>query len=265
MRWSAGRLKALTTISLALNLALIIACGWIYLSAQSVYIDYRHYRALDTGISQSSGMAVSDSRADTVKVVMYGDSRIQEWHPPPTLDNTQFTNAGVDGETTTEIRRRFEHDVLRHSPDVVVIQAGINDLTAAVTKGIENPQRLVDNLHNNMQYFIDTLQRNNIQTVVTSIFPHSRYNLSKRLFWDNTLQEKITLSNRVIKEMADASDAQWLDFTPVFYQSTESLQSDLYRDTLHINTATYALLNERLAALLSGLSPRPTNPSAIDR
>jgi hypothetical protein len=40
----------------------------------------------------------------------------------------QVLNRGVNGERSDEIERRFERDVIAHSPRVVVIIAGVNDV-----------------------------------------------------------------------------------------------------------------------------------------
>jgi len=43
-------------------------------------------------------------------------------------------NAGIGGNTTRDARKRFERDVLRHKPRVIVIQFGINDSAVDVWK-----------------------------------------------------------------------------------------------------------------------------------
>lgn len=43
-------------------------------------------------------------------------------------------NAGIGGNTTRDARKRFEHDVLRHRPKVIVMQFGINDSAVDVWK-----------------------------------------------------------------------------------------------------------------------------------
>jgi lysophospholipase L1-like esterase len=43
-------------------------------------------------------------------------------------------NAGVGGNTTRDARKRFERDVLRHKPRVIVMQFGINDSAVDVWK-----------------------------------------------------------------------------------------------------------------------------------
>lgn len=48
---------------------------------------------------------------------------LQRAHP-----EWQVLNRGVNGERSDEIERRFERDVVAHSPRVVVIIAGVNDV-----------------------------------------------------------------------------------------------------------------------------------------
>jgi lysophospholipase L1-like esterase len=43
-------------------------------------------------------------------------------------------NAGIGGNTTRDARQRFEKDVLRHKPRVIVMQFGINDAAVDVWK-----------------------------------------------------------------------------------------------------------------------------------
>jgi len=40
-------------------------------------------------------------------------------------------NAGINGDTTVNLLRRFERDVVPYNPDLVVILVGLNDLTTA--------------------------------------------------------------------------------------------------------------------------------------
>ncbi len=240
-------------VSIVVNIALIVVCIWLYQNAKSIYTDYRHFRALGIGTSQSTTTPVTPAVEGETKIVMYGDSRIEYWLPLPALENAQFINAGVSGETTTEMRRRFKHDVLRHSPDIVVMQSGVNDLTTSVTKGMENPQKLIDIMHENTRYFIDTMQSHNIQVIITSIFPSAKYNLSKKLFWEKNLSEKIDHSNRVLEKMVKDSNAQWLDFDPDFYDNNANLRADMHFDTLHIHSETYEILNQKLTERLQTL------------
>lgn len=222
--------------------------------AQSFYTDYRHFRALEIGTSEASTLETAGSIAGKKTIVLYGDSRVQNWIPFPTMDNAVFINAGINGETTTEMRRRFDHDVLRHNPDIVVIQAGANDLTASVTRGIKDPQNLLTDMHLNMEYFITTLAAQNIQVVVTSVFPNNTITMTKRLFWFNTLLQDIEASNQVFEQLTQRPEVHWLDLSSVFYTTNNKVNSDLYIDTLHVNRVGYSKINQLLENLLAPLT-----------
>lgn len=244
----------LLLLSVLANIALVFACGWLFMNAKSSYADYRYFRALGVGTSESTNLEYKSLPAGQTKIVFFGDSRVQNWVPLPEIDNTTVINAGINGETTTEMRRRFDHDVLRHQPDIVVIQAGVNDLTAAVTKGVKNPTQLTNDMHSNMQYYINALKKQNIKLVVTSIFPHSTYSLPKKLFWHNSLSADIDNSNQVIEGFASDSGVTYLNLSDVFYKDELTLDSSLFIDTLHINTDAYGQINRVLDALLITLS-----------
>lgn len=244
----------LLVISVLANIALLFVCAWLFLNAKSSYTDYRYFRALGIGTSESTNMEYTASPAGETKVVLFGDSRVQNWIPFPVIENTRFINAGINGETTTEMRRRFEHDVLRHKPDIVVMQAGVNDLTAAVTKGINDPQQLIDIMHSNMQFYIDALNEQNIKLVITSIFPNSTYSVPKKLFWHGSLSDQISTSNTAIEGFAKSAGATYLDLTDIFFENGSTLNKNLFIDTLHINDSAYSHINQALAELLPSLA-----------
>ena len=81
------------------------------------------------------------------KVVVFGDSTtaaVPEFQVYGQLLATELSaragaavtviNAGVRGDTTDKAALRWQHDVLDHSPDLLVIQFGINDATIDVWK-----------------------------------------------------------------------------------------------------------------------------------
>ena len=142
----------LLLLSVAINILLVLTCIWMLNQARAVYKEYRFFRPLAHGTSESTDI---DSLKDSPEqvIVLFGDSRISQWNPLPALDNTVFIDAGIAGETTTEMRRRIQHDVLRHQPDVVIIQSGMNDLTASITRGIKDPDAMLHEMKTNLDYF----------------------------------------------------------------------------------------------------------------
>jgi len=62
------------------------------------------------------------------RIVFFGDSRIQMWHPLPTIPHAVLINNGIGGQTTAQCLVRIDNDVVALKPELVVIQVGINDL-----------------------------------------------------------------------------------------------------------------------------------------
>ena len=111
--------------------------------------------------------------ADLVRlVVAFGDSttaprQIEGKSLPVYADllaaerSIEVVNAGVPGDTTVAARARFERDVLRTKPDLVVVQFGINDAAVDVWKSppASTPRVLLADYAANLRFFVDEAQR----------------------------------------------------------------------------------------------------------
>lgn len=227
-----------------MNLILLAVCAVAFLKLQSLYADFRHFRALPTGISEASSATNIEH-----PIVLFGDSRVETWSPLPSIDRKNIINAGVTGETTTEMRRRFDNDVLRLQPEAVVIQAGINDLTAIATRRIPDSQQLRQRMLDNLEYFVSTLTAIDTRVILTSIIPNKNLNLLRKMFWHPTLQQSVADTNTQLQLLAEKYQATWLDINPVFVDPNDSVRSEMYRDTLHVNLPAYMQVNELVEAL----------------
>ena len=237
--------RKLLLLSLLANLVMALVCLYLFKELRQTYTDYRHFRALPIGISEATSAQPADNT-----IVLYGDSRMETWNPAPESDSYQFVNAGIAGETTSEMRRRFEHDVLRLQPDIVIIQAGVNDLTAAVTKGISEPNILVSAMRTNLRYFIATLEDQSIDVIVTSIIPVKPLNLKRKAFWKNSLTDQVNETNSWLKQTTLELNADWFDLDRLYLDEAGALLDNFYYDTLHINRKGYRILNQHLKEYL---------------
>ena len=236
--------------SVAVNIGLLLAFIFVFSELKKVYTHYRHYRVLQIGTSQATSVAVPPG--DNT-IVLFGDSRIGTWYPDPVSDRFTFINAGVAGETTVEMKRRFQQDVLRLQPEYVLIQAGMNDLTASVTKGIKEPEKLLLDMHNNLDFFVTTLEDQGIDVIVTSIIPNNHLSIFRKQFWFDTLDEEVQQANIKLKQTALQAGAEWLDLDPLYLNQKGKPVQELFFDTLHINYEGYILLNSHLKEYLRQL------------
>lgn len=107
-------------------------------------------------------------------------------------------NAGVSGDTTTEIRARFDRDVLQYvsSGDVVQIQGGINDITATASGQEESSLRTIKaNFLNMIQR---TIAKGAIPLVVTCL-PIS----SNGTGYSAAAVNMVLTLNQYLRELAD--------------------------------------------------------------
>jgi len=237
------RNNKLLVCSLLANLVLAYCVVWTVSKLQQTYKHYRFFRAQEIGISAATSV---DGPLPANSMVLFGDSRVETWGPKLESNKLTFVNAGVVGETTTEMRMRFEHDVLRLKPDYVLIQAGMNDLTASVTKTIQEPAKYIEDMHSNLEYFISTLETNDIDVIVTSVIPAKLLSPVRRLFWHNQLNAKTATTNEWLRKTALKHNADWIDLDPLYLDGSNKPINALFYDTLHINQEGYELLNQNL-------------------
>ncbi len=247
--------RKLLLISLLANACLLCISFYLLSELKDTYTNYRYFRALPIGSSQAETIKSPTATAPHSTIVLFGDSRIETWHPAPISTTYNFINAGVSGETTSEMKRRFKRDVLRFKPAYVIIQAGMNDLTAAVTKGIKDPALLTETMHTNMHYFISTLESQGIEVIVTSIIPNNHLSFVRKLFWFNTLSRQVNDANTKLKQTTELLGAHWFDLDPLYLDQKGEPVDELFFDTLHINNEGYKILNIKLSDYLDSLAP----------
>ena len=115
------------------------------------------------------GDSTTDFR-DTIEKVY--SQRVEEELQARGIPVEMFTS-GVGGNTTEMARRRFEHDVLDHNPDLVIIWFGLNDSAVDVwddppaTKTRVSKGRYEENL----RYFIQTLAARGAKVILMTPNP----------------------------------------------------------------------------------------------
>jgi lysophospholipase L1-like esterase len=89
------------------------------------------------------------------------------------LRNVRIINAGVSGNTTEMARKRFEQDILRHQPQIVIIQFGINDAAVDVwkTPAATEPRVPLERYEANLRHFVQTLKSKKARVVLMTPNP----------------------------------------------------------------------------------------------
>jgi lysophospholipase L1-like esterase len=185
-------------------------------------------------------------------VVLFGDSRAADWSAPE-VEGFRFVNRGTPGESSAQARGRFEAHVAPLRPDVVVVQVGINDLTAlGVLPGQREVQAttVVANCIANVEQIVERATALGARVVVTTIFPLGAVPAADEL---PAAVEAVNAALRAMEGGRRAGAVSVLDAYAVLADDEGRTRPAYSLDLLHLTEAGYGRLNEALAAHLAAL------------
>ena len=181
-------------------------------------------------------------------VVFFGDSRTVAW--PAIADIPfEFINRGINGQTTNQVLGRLSAHVASLSPQIVVVQVGVNDLRDFGAFPNQS-QNIVNNSKQNIQKIVDRLTQELKATVIlTTIFPTSVLSQSMRAYWSEDADRAIIEINQFIKSLK-SDRVIILDAAALLADESGKVRPIYSRDLLHLNEQGYAMLNEELLKIL---------------
>ena len=182
-------------------------------------------------------------------VVFFGDSRAQQW-PAPRVAGYRFANRGIGGQTSEQVRGRFDAHVKPLVPRLVLVQAGVNDLKT-IPLFPQRREEIVSACKSNLREIITRASNDGATVIVTTIFPTGKVTLDRRPYWSPDIQKAIEEVNDDLRRLQGthviAFDA-WK-----ILQDRGRLRDEYAADTLHLSAKGYEALNAELAKLLAGL------------
>ncbi|MFC5775158.1 SGNH/GDSL hydrolase family protein [Ectobacillus antri] len=151
-----------------------------------------------------------------------------------------LNNAGISGNTTTQMLNRIQTDVLAYKPSWCIVEGGVNDVISGNSFSI---------IRDNLKTIFETLVANNTQVVATTIMPYDAATTAQK----NILYQV----NNWIKEYCWANPHMILcDWSPlVTNPSNGNWVADCTSDGTHPSTKGAAILGEKLAKTLSEFIP----------
>lgn len=135
------------------------------------------------------------------RIVMLGDSRASAWPQPPGMDSAEFINRGISGQTTVQVLGRFQQHVADLESDVVLIQAGINNLKT-IPLFPDRKAEIIEQCEANIQELTSRSLDTGAKVVVTTIIPAGRVPLLRIPFWPNEVDQALESCNASIITLA---------------------------------------------------------------
>ncbi|GBO51811.1 hypothetical protein APA_2682 [Pseudanabaena sp. lw0831] len=182
-------------------------------------------------------------------VVFFGDSRAVAW---PAIANIpfEFINRGINGQTTDQVLGRLSTHVASLSPQIVVVQVGVNDLRDFAAFPNES-RNVINNCKQNIQKIVDRLTQELKATVIlTTIFPTSELSQSLRANWSEEADRAIIEINQFIKSLK-SDRVIILDAATLLADERGKVRPIYSRDILHLNSQGYTMLNDELLKILT--------------
>ena len=173
-----------------------------------------------------------------------GDNVYVTWHPEFFTRNN-YVDKGISAENTSQMRLRYEKDVLKLDPQCVVIMGGTNDLAQGVSKAV---------IFDNIKYMAEAAEAANMQVILCSITPCNREysNLSN----PKTKGAHIIAVNKMVKDYADEKGFIYCDYHPVLVaEDGLSMQERFWLyDDLHPNPDAYTLMEGVIKPIIESIT-----------
>lgn len=160
--------------------------------------------------------------------------------------NINLINAGISNDTTADLLRRFEQDVVPHKPQAVLLLAGTNDAWQGIPLAVTTA---------NFWHLVRSVQQIKAQPIMGLIPPIINKKVEDYYNMDNVVQFNLGLHNirNWIKEFTKKKDIPLVDFySYLCLMDTDQGQDQLfYDDGGHPNTLGYKKIAENLAPQIS--------------
>lgn len=186
------------------------------------------------------------------KIVFFGDSRARAWISPQDLDNFNFVNRGISGQTTAQVLGRFNQHIKPLSPDVVIVQVGVNDLYR-IPLFPQRKERIISECKSNIEEIVRQSRQAGAVVILTTIFPFAEVPLKEKLLWSpDVVITAIKEVNDFIYSLEN-EDVIIFDTTAIVVNEQGKVRREYQTDWLHLNQVGYEALNEKLTPVLQGL------------
>ncbi|MGC4093514.1 MAG: GDSL-type esterase/lipase family protein [Polyangiaceae bacterium] len=226
----------------ALLVGSLLANVAFYLQGLKIFREMNEVRLDPAGAQVYATESVPALPSGATRVVLFGDSRALMWDTSKLPARFQVINRGVGQQTTAQLLERFEGDVPELHPQVVVLEAGVNDLKAIPVLP-ERRSEITAATKRNLKQLVDRSLGLGAQVVLVTVFPLGPVPLSRRPLWSDAVAADIADVNRFVNSLSSPS-VRVLSADDVLVEDG-ALRSGFARDMLHLTPAAYQALTER--------------------
>lgn len=183
----------------------------------------------------------------TKRILIVGDSRAKDWGSSST-PSFSVINCSIPGSTTGQLKLLLPYLLEKKTPDMVVIQSGINDLKLLGFRP-DLVYSLQELCFNNLTEIVSLCRQHNIPVIVTLIIPPDNPSFFRSVVWSDLIPYSVQeINGRLSSFYSSESQVTVLDLLKELRITNNLiLKSNSYVDTLHLNPE----VNQMLLDILS--------------
>lgn len=229
----------------------ILITGFLIAGVTSLFVAKRYYLAynllkLDPLEENSSGNINYEPSVHNSGIWLIGDSRIARWNSELFSSFGQLVyNFGIEGQTTSQILLRLKNDLETNTPELVFLEAGINDLKIiGLNKKLAGS--IKEDCYNNITAITDLCHEKNVTIIVINIFPTGRIEFLRRFVWNSSVESAIVETNERLRLYCNSENIPYFDAYHFLAGNGSGVERKYQDDFLHINENAYVDLSKAL-------------------
>lgn len=202
------------------------------------------FAATDDWAQHNRYATANQSLEDSVQVVFIGNSITDHWDDihPEFFSANHYANRGISGQVSSQMLVRFQSDVIRLHPRVVVILAGTNDIA------LNNGYIAIEHIAENVQSMCELAQFHHIQPIICSVLPVYQYPWRKEVI---APADTIRRLNTILRAYAEANHIPYVDYYAALVDERGGLPEIYSNDGVHPISAGYDIMERLITAEIS--------------
>ncbi|UZP67565.1 SGNH/GDSL hydrolase family protein [Desulfovibrio mangrovi] len=194
-----------------------------------------------------------NASAESVSILMLGDSRVQLWREPKVGAGYFVINAAVGGYTTAQVRIQTEICGLP-AADYAFVQVGINDVYSSCFLDVDRDVVVAKAKHN-IEEMARKLSGVVRVLVLSTVAPPGTPDLIRRMYVDERLWDDVAELNRFIVNLCRRNGYRLIDLNGLLSGHDKRRLDEKFVDRdffLHFNEKAYGVLDIEFGRIIKG-------------
>lgn len=183
------------------------------------------------------------------KCAFMGDSITQFWQSKHSsfFTTNNFLNKGISAQVTSQMLDRFQKDIIENNPEVVLILAGINDISVNKKQMTDEETRnkVINGIYSNIKAMSELAESAGIKVILCSILPTGG--------GYKELNQYVPEANVLIKGYADSKSIPYVNFYPLMLDKDGYMDLAYAADGCHPTVAGYEIMENLCLPLIMSM------------